>query len=347
MRIEREKFLRVLSAVAPGLATREAVEQSSCFAFTGGRVHTFNDEVACSHEIDLGGLVGAVAAKPLLDLLGKLAEADVDVSVSEGGAELLVRGKNRRAGITLESEVRLPYSDIETPEKWRKCVDPAFAEAVSMAVPCASRDADKFTLTCVHITPTHVEACDNFQAIRYPCDTGFAKSVLVRAESLKHLAGLGMTECAATASWVHWRNPSGLVLSARRQEADYESLGVDRILEVPKKADSATWPGGLDEAIEKAEVFSSQNADNNVIIVELRPDPAPGVMRLRGVGAQGWYVESKKTKWRGKTIKFTIEPRLLRDIIQRTNECLIDGSRLVVAGKFTYVSCLGLPEDAK
>ena len=338
MRQNREQLLHKLEAVSPGLATREAIEQSSCFVFKDGRVMTFNDEVACSIDCELG-FDGAVAAKPLLDLLDKLTE-DV-VKVEAKGGELIVMGKRRRAGIALEAEILLPVDTVEDPEEdgatgWGD-LDPEFADAVAVVQQCASKDANQFALTCIHITPDAVEACDNFQIARYPLETGLEKSCLVKRDSLKHVTGLGMTMVSESRTWVHFKNPTGLVLSVRREVMDYQDL--DPILDFA--GTPTTLPGGLAEAVEKAEIFSADNADNNVVQLALKG----GELRLRGEGGSGWFEERKQVKWDGDPLAFVIAPQLLVDITTRTNDCFIAPGRLKVdGGKFTYVTCLGEPE---
>lgn len=333
MRQDREGLLQRLEAVAPGLATKEAVEQSSCFVFRGGRVITFNDEIACSIDCELG-IEGAVAAKPLLDLLGKLAEKVIDVRPNPANeGELLIKGKRRRAGITLEANITLPVGAVETPGEWTD-LDPEFADAVGVVQQCASKDQNNFHLTCIHLTPEYVEACDNFQLARYPVATGVERPCLVKRDSLKHVTGLGMTQVSETKTWLHFRNPTGLVLSVRREQLDYEDLAPILTME----GTPTTLPGGLAEAVAKAEIFSAENSEHNVVIVELRQ----GEMRLKGVGASGWYEERKDVKWEGAALTFNIAPKLLVDITARTNDCFIAPGRLKIdGGKFVYVTCLG------
>jgi hypothetical protein len=156
----------------------------------------------------------------------------------------------------------------------------------------------------------------------------------VKRDIIKHIVGLGITEVSETETWIHYRSPSGLVFSARREEGEFKDL--DPFLQM--EGAPTTLPGGLAEAVDKAEIFSAENAENNVVIVQLKA----GQMRLRGIGVNGWYEERKDVKWDGDPIAFSIPPKLLLDITTKTNDCFISPGRLKIdGGKFEYVTCLG------
>lgn len=329
--INREELLSRLQSLQPGLSSREIVEQSTCFVFQAGRILTYNDEVMCSTASKLGKeFKGAVQAKPLLDLLGKLPEDELGIEFSE--SELVITGVKKKAGIRLEQEILLGVANVEKPETW-EVLPEDFDDAIGIVSTCASNDSSKFSLTCVHFTPRWMEACDNFQLIRYKLKMALPENTLVRSESLKHLRILGMTHFALTQAWMHFKNPNGLTLSCRRYMEEFPDLG--KMLEV--SGSPTTLPGGLAEAVQKAEIFSADNPDDNKVVVELRQ----GKMRILGQGSHGWFTETKNLKYDGEPMKFCIAPKLLVDISNRHNDCEMTSTRLKVnGGKFVYVSCL-------
>lgn len=337
VKVNREILLQQLEAVQPGLSPREIVEQSSCFVFKGGKVITFNDEVACINKCAIP-FTGAVQATPLLTMLRKLVEGDLEIDQREG--ELIIVGKRRKAGINMEQTITLPIDKIHKPKKWKELPED-FSEAVYIVQQCASTDASIFSLTCVHIVPKFMESCDNNQLTRYNIKTPVAESVLVRATSLQHIVSLGMTEFGETASWLHFRNPDGLIISCRRyveEEKDFMDLG--ELLKV--EGFETTLPKGLGEAADRAEIFSAENTDRNEVTVELRP----GKMRMKGQGQTGWYSEVKKLNYNGEPIDFCISPKLLIELTKRHNECIISDKFLRVnGGKFVYVTVLGRIDD--
>lgn len=334
MLVNREKLLQSLESVAPGLAVRELIEQSGCFVFRAGKIVTFNDEVACSIASPLQGVEGAVVAKPLLELLSKLPEDELDVQFGEG--KFQVKGKGRRAEITMEAEVKLPVEAVEDPKDWIK-LEPDFLEGLGIASAVAANGKDaNFVLTCVHVHPDHLEACDNFQAVRYPVKTGVKESCLIRHLSARHVPPLGMVEMSVGNSWIHFRNAVGLVLSCRRWQEQYEDL--NPIFDCT--GDPITLPGGLNEAVDKAKIFSSDNVESDQVFVRIKD----GRLLIRGEGASGKYEEQRKVTFAGD-VSFLIAPKLLVEITQRAQDCVVGQGRLKVqTGKFTYVSCLGATE---
>lgn len=333
VKTNREELLRTLESVAAGLATREVVEQSSCFVFQDDRVVTFNDELYAAAPCESGGITAAVSARQLLNVLRKLKEDVVDVSLAENG-ELVVAARGRRSGIRAEADIALPFDKIPEPDEWNK-LDPDFGDAVQVVQACASKDDSSWVLTCVHIHPEYLEACDNFQMARFPIKTGITEQCLVRGVAIRHFVGLGMTEIGVSDAWLHARNPAGLTIACRRWvDEEYEDMA--ELLDV--QGASATLPGGLAEAVNVAEVFSVDNVEDNNVLIELKN----GKLRLRGEGPAGWYEERKAVKYSGEPLSFLIAPRLLQSIVKQTNDCTIVPGRLRFdAGKFTYVACLG------
>lgn len=332
MKVNRENLFKALVSLTPGLASREIIEQSSCIVFTtDGRAMSFNDEVCASRKNPLDGIVGAIKAKPLLDLLSKMTEDDIDVEGGEGELVVKGKGKGRKAGLRMEAMVMLPVSEVDVPESWRP-LDPNFAEGVSIVHSCAGTEQTEYVMTCVHIHPEWLEATDRLQIARYLIKTGVEKSMLVRAESLKKIIGYNMTEISETPSWVHFRNPDMLTISIRRDLSPYHDLSP--FIE-PHGTEPITLPGGLEEAVSKAEIFSTDATSGNHVSVDLRP----GWILLEGTGPSGYYKERQEVVYTGSPLRFVIAPKLLVEITKRANDCRVSASRLFIdGGKFLYAT---------
>lgn len=337
MIIKREELINDLEMVKAGVSPREFIEQSSCFVFQDGQVITFNDEVACRKKTVLR-TTGAVQATALTEILQKINEPDLKVRENEKG-ELEFRGKRKAFGIVKDSEIFLPIDRVEIPEKWR-ALPPEFTEACNMVQHCVSQDENRFLLTCIHLTPDHIEACDNMQALRCQVNTGLKNPTLVRGTSLHHITSLGMDKIALTASWVHFRNPQDLVFSCRRYAEDYPSL--DSIFEV--KGHPIVIPKGLKEASERAAVFATDQSGEPQMTVSLRE----GMLQIKGEGYSGWYKELKKVAYKGPPINFLISPELLKEISDKHSDAQISPDKLkITGGSWQYCTVLGRHSEKK
>lgn len=330
MKVSRELFLNNLQTVKPGLSPKEIIEQSACFVFKNGHVITYNDEVSCRVKTAVKDVIGAVQAKPLLDILEKMSEDEVDVVQDK--KELRISGIRKATGIRMDQEILLPLGNVEKPKNWFP-LHPEFQTAVKIVGQCAGIDMSEYAMTCVHISPHYVEACDRFQMCRYPIEVRVKEPILVRRDVLNVICNTDACKISETQSWVHFSNGKGTYWSFRLSRDKYKNLDKILVMEGVK----ATLPKGLGEAVQKAEVFSAENVEQNRVKVMLEP----GRMKIRGEGAFGWYMETKKLKYKGPKMAFFVPPKLLIDLSSQHNECEIGENRIKAdTGHYTFISAL-------
>lgn len=344
MKINRETLLTDLGMVKAGLSPREFIEQSSCFVFQNKQVMTFNDEIACRKEIDLD-ISGAIQAASLLSILEKLDDPDLLVRENDKG-ELEFKGKRKGFGVTKDAEIFLPIDRVEIPTKWHD-LPKEFVESINLVRHCVSTDESRFLLTCIHLHPEYVEACDNLQIMRCEVDTGLKSSVLVRGTSISPIVELAMDQISMTKAWIHFRNKKGLIFSCRRYTEDYPSL--DKLISF--KGHSIKIPKGLKDASDRAAIFAMDKAGDPLVTVTISNDH----IRILGEGLSGWYREVKKVAYEGPPMEFLIAPELLKHISEKYSDAQITEGKLKVAGHsedneergWEYVTVLGKPQEEK
>jgi len=348
-KVHRIQLLQNLEAVQPGLSKKEKYEQSTCYIFLGGKVYTYNDQIACRAKTGLPkDLEGAVQAKPLLQALGLMKDDDVEIDIVDNefhvcSADPKKKEKKRsyrEFAVRMDPEITLPVEKVERPEKddW-KPLHENFSEAIATVQGCAGTDESQFAFTCIHIASKWIEACDNNQLTRFRLKTGVKVPIILKRDSIRHITPLDMTHFAETEVWIHFKNPSGIELACKRNtdkypklEAYLEATGTPTIL-----------PKGIAEAANFTETFSKEVKDHNLVVVTLKP----GRMVIKGTGVSGWASEPKKVKYNGPPIAFSIAPSLLAEITKKHTECQISKDHLRVdGGKWTYISCLSSPEEA-
>jgi hypothetical protein len=329
MKVNRAEFLELLESVSPGVSDKADTEQSDCFAFVDDYVVTFNDEVACRRKCEYG-LQGAVRASSLLEMLRRGSSSTVSVEVVEG--EFRLSAKGERTGLTLEQKVDMPVEYLDKPTSWKKLPD-GFRDAVEIVKLCASDDQMDLALSCIHIHPEYLEACDNFSLIRYPIATGVKESICVPAKSLSAVLRWSASKISVTDSWVHFKGEHDVVSSCRRFMEQYPDLS--DTLNV--KGSAIELPEGLDKTLSRAAVLAEES-----VKVSIRD----GQMRVRGESDRGWY-ERRETVKSDKSLKleFMIAPKLMTEICQRFSKCEVGEGRLKADnGKFVFVAVTGLED---
>jgi len=334
MRIERDNLIKQLEMTRPGLSPKEFIEQSSCFVFTDDTLHTYNDEIACRVPLKLG-FTGAIQASKLIQFLEKANDPVFMVRENDNG-ELEFKGKNKISAIQKEAEIHLPVDKVEVAadEDWFP-LHKDFATSITRLQHCVSKDESKAVLTCVHITPKYLEACDNIAMLRCNIKTKVTESVLVRGSSLVNMVTLGMIEMATTPSWVHFRNRDGLVMSMRTYSEDYPDLG--SILDLPE-GQQVVLPQAIQEAVQRAAVFAVDIAGVPTLEIKLKP----GKVAIYGTGLVGWHKEIRRIKYDGPPIAFSVSPALFEYIANEYREAKVSEERLRAEGSnWVYVCVLG------
>ena len=330
--VGRIELLDVLQSVFAGVSLKDTVDQSSCFVFRGSTVVTFNEEIFAKRRLPEGfKLKGAVAAKPLLTILNKFLEDQLTVEIQD--SKLRISAKNKVAKIRLDSEILLPIDQVEKPTGDWKEVPENFSEALKIVQDCVSNDSNMFTLTCVHIHQKWVEACDNTKLTRYRIRTGVDTPFLLKRNAVKYIANLDMIEFCETDSWVHYRANNGLSLSCRRYVEDFPNLKPA----IEMTGDEIILPAGVEEAVDRATVFSSENTDKNLLQVLI----GNNVMVIRGDGNSGYYAERKKCQYDGPEISFYIPPALLIELVKRSSQCEVGQNKFKINGaSWVFVASL-------
>lgn len=334
MKVKRQELLDALVSVRSGLDQREVIEQSNHFGFRDGKVWTYNDEIAVCIDSPIE-LDGAVLAGPLLALLGRLDDEELEMTTTEG--ELRFKGKRgRRGGVKMAEEVTLPIDSVETPDEWKE-LPAEFVDAIKVAAPSCGRDESRFVLTCLHVGPDVVEATDNFQMTRYPLETGFDKSTLIPSGSVRNILGLDLREFALTDSWAHFKDSRGLVYSCRAYFEDYPDLSPFEDFE----GEETTLPDGLQDATQRAEVFTASATLEDALVVSIKE----GVLTLRGENESGWYEETTKVSFEGDALEFSISPTLLRDLVKKTKTATVGEGRIKVeTDHYRHTVCTAIVE---
>ena len=331
-RVNREEFIQTLARVAPGLSSRDWLEQSTCVVIQDGWCSTFNDEICCRTKSSLPPEIsGAVRALPLTRALENLTDDEVEVSCEKG--KLRVTAARTKVWVRMENSIVLPVDRVIPPKSWTP-LPQDFKDAVELVVAGAGTNEEEFLSVCVHLHPEYMESTDRRQMTRYAIETGVSGSFLVRAKSLAHLVSLQPVKMGETENWVHFRNKS-VIFSCRRHLDPFPTETLTRALRfkgVPTKL-----PMGAEVAAKLAGVFSGEDKKKDRVRVDL----TDGHMTVTGEGAYGGATRDLDMDYHGDDLSFQISPTSLIELVKRDTECEIGDGKLKVLGeRWSYLTVL-------
>ena len=317
MIVKREKLLKALKAVAPGLAKKEVIEQSTSFVFLNGQVATYNDEITVRHTADIG-VDGAVKSDEFMKLISKLKAEEISINVEE--SQLQIQAGKTKAGLVMDAEIHLPLESVTDPEKWLKFPS-GLLEALNSCSFSVSRDLANPILTCLFVEQNRVISSDKWRITRYTMKKGKIKPFLLPATAVPHLNKMSPTHYAVTKNWAHFKNADSTVYSIRLFEGTFPE--VEKFLNV--KGEKIKFPDDLKEVLGKAEIFT-ESAVTSDSLVSIRI--TKGRIRVKGENEIGWLEESAKLKYKGKEMEFQINPAFLSQFMDKGQSIIIGESMI-------------------
>ena len=335
MKIRKEELQQALSIVKPGLAGKELIEQTTSFAFIGGCVITYNDEISIQHPVpSLKDLTGAVYADELYKILSKLKGDEIELSFSD--SEILLESGRTKAGMTLQTEIKLPLTqEIKEKGKWFS-LPTKFTEYLQFAISSCSKDQSQLILTCIHVDESGiVEASDGYRLTR--CTLGEEMPVetfLLPASSAVEVIRINPTEISYGKGWIHFKTPENTILSCRIVEDVYPNT--THLLKV--EGERLILPSSLGEALDRANVFAKrEHTIQETVEIELLKNR----LKVGSRSETGWFEEQLNIKYDRPSISFLITPYLLKGVLNETDGCIYNETRLKFEGEgWVYITML-------
>lgn len=335
MKVNKTELQQALEIVKPGLANKELIEQSTSFAFTNGRVITYNDEISISHPITGMELEGAIKADKLYALLGKIKKEEIELTVEEN--EILITSGRSKAGLALQSEIKLPLDEEEVTQhgKW-KALPVNFIKFMAFAVSSCTKSSSDPILTCVHVNKEgYIEASDSYRITR--CELGEEMPIdtfLIPATSTLDMLRLKPTKIAEGKGWVHFKTDMGTIISCRIYEDEFPDT--NPILKV--KGVQLILPQSITSVLDRASIFAKRDHSlDESITVSLENKR----LKISAKAETEWFEEEVNVKYEGDPISFEVTPYLLKTILLETQACIYSSRKLKFEGEgWVYIAML-------
>lgn len=348
MKVNRKELVNALDFAMLGVSARgETLEQSDSFVFEEGRLVTFNDEIKTSAKSPLGDITVSVIAADFLKLLAKMPDEELDIKVlntkvgnTSRGSEVHIIGKRRKAGVSCFEDIALPHDAVPKADKWKKVTDGVMGMIQHAANVCGRDITQELTLM-VHVTPDIVEACDNYRLLRADIKTGFPNECLLPAASIGALNELDIRKVSLGEGWAHFKTASNQIISIRCSHEEYHK-NIDHMLNMGE-CSNVSFPANLADILSRAAVMMDAEFTPSVTV-----KLTTGKLLLESRKTNGWYQEEKRIKYDGREIEFTVHPKFLKEMLERTRKAEIseDGGRMkITADNIQFLVALEVPAD--
>ncbi len=326
--VKRLEILKQLESAAVAITSKPLIEQSDTFVFKEGRLITFDGEICTRQKSPFGDKIeGSILAADFLKILQRFPD-DI-LMITKRSGKLIIKGKRRSAGLTMMTEVLLPYSNIPEPEKYRK-VPEGLQNNLTQASHVCRKNDNQLRCSHIHVAKNYVEATDGFRLFRADIKTGLIQSILVPAINLLAACKFEITKMAADDfGWLHFVTNDKMCISLLCAEDTYfDKKELDKILN--KTGEEVILPSNLPEILARAEVMDGQdflisNWSSHVTI-----SLSANLLRVTNRKDEGWFREVRKCKYDGPEMTFSIHPTFLKDLFKRTRKAIINDNQIKI-----------------
>jgi DNA polymerase III sliding clamp (beta) subunit (PCNA family) len=336
MQINKEAFLKVLAAVKPGLAKKEIVEQSTHFIFTGQEVVTYNDYICISHPLETD-FQCSIKAEEFYKILQSMKEENIDIECNK---DMLVKinGKSSRAGLTAMKEGKIDeyikQLDIKSIRGWTS-LPKDFIQGIYLCMFSVSKDMTSGALSCISIKDTYIASSDDLRISQYVMESGLKKEILIPLQSVVELVKYQVTKFNLTDAWIHFKTDEGLIFSSRIVKDNFPDISAFFALEGAK----IELPKELQSVLSLIKIVVEDAVD--IIDQKVEIIIKKNQITCRGEGKIGWAEQDIPCSYKGKDIKFSVNPLFLTQILNKSTKVIIgEGKALFELDNFKHIMVL-------
>jgi hypothetical protein len=321
---DRKALVAALEISSLGLTTREVLEQSDCFVFQDGQLLTFNGEILTRCKNPLPQLSGAVPAAELMALLKRFPDDEIEITQDEH--EVKIKAGRRRAGIPIAQEVQLPFAEFPEPKDWNPLPEKVTARLLEATRSCG-KDVTQPQTTLVCVEPKFIEATDNLRIYRAVLKTGISARRLIPASALERVAKFPLSQFSEDKEHIHFKIGKSHSITLRCHSLQgYRPL--KKFVDSVSNGEKVDLPKTLPAIIERADIMQDGSFDASVT-VHLHQD----TLTIESKKDRGWFRESANVSYSGPELQFSVHPKMLVDILERSQTVEIAGPRLRVDGQ--------------
>ena len=227
MKIKTDELRVVVEKLLPAISKKDLVAQMSKIIFKDDIAGTFNDQIAISYPLDLGGSTCSVPAEDLSKVLSGIKEEEINIEFTDG--QMLLTSDSTSAEISTISESKAVeefYDSLDLASmEWRP-LPKDFIEKLNLAKFSTSNNTyDPQNLFCIAIGKDHLFSGDGYRCTKIKCQTKVPETILIPQSSVSSIIKFAdVTEYAIAYGWIHFANPEDVVVSSRIVKGKFPNM---------------------------------------------------------------------------------------------------------------------------
>jgi len=222
METTKTDLLKILSAVRPGLAKKEVVEQMGRFIFTGENVATFNDKICIHYPFEFE-VPFSVKATDFYNTVSALDSEKVDMRIKGNNVVIDTERSKGMFSTKVQDDIgevlKSIINEIEECEWYNVPED--FIKAIDLVKFSASSD-NTSTWSCVRFDGANVFCGADHRFSWYKFDESLVDvPFMIKAVNIDAISPFDIKAFAISDSWAHFATENEVIFSARLTKGEY------------------------------------------------------------------------------------------------------------------------------
>lgn len=332
MKIKRIEFLDVLNKIIYATNKTEILEQSNCFIFNKKEITAFNGEIYAKIQFE-SPWEFAVVANDLIQVISKFPDEEINMEIKEN--QLIVKGKKKRAGLTIQNEISLPIEDLPQPTKMKK-IPKNLMSNLKIAAEICQLNNENYKVSHVYVTKNQIVATDRYRFIRIKMKTGIER-LLIPASAIISIDET-INEICENKGWLFLNCKKSKILYAVCCSSDeyVEDELITDVLDI-KDSSPVQFPKEMANVIDRAMVMAK---DDHQRLAKISLSKTSVIIRTQK--DTGWYEEKQPVRFKGEDMKILISLPLFKGLLSRTSKAKVTEEKIKMEKDgLEFVTALG------
>lgn len=323
MKVNRQKLVSILSAIKPGLAKKQIVEEAAHFIFTGEDVLTYNDNICIIHPFQTD-FKCSIAANEFYKIMANIETNEVELFLEDN--KLKIYADKTKANLaTSDGEKILSMINNFKLNQVMKNLIPLPEDFLKGAELCkfsASKNASNPILTCISIDKDSMTSSDDLRISQYKMKKSINCSILIPAKSVMELIKFPVIDYYISTGWIFFATKEDILFCSRLVTGKYydcsEFFSFERGIEID-------LPKEISKMIEISSILTEGEYDTDKFVdFEI----SNGKIKCKGENSVGW-IENEIETVSKSTIKFSINPLFLIKILEYSSKMIYKDNRVL------------------